>query len=86
MTNVSITIRLSPKDIELIDEMVEKGYFTNRSDAIRNSMRTHLRGIEAERKQGRNQRSSKAVKLRSREPERKLELHERILLDAFGSD
>ena len=42
MTNNSITIRLAPKDIEQIDDKVEEGYFTSRSDMIRTSVRHYI--------------------------------------------
>jgi Arc/MetJ-type ribon-helix-helix transcriptional regulator len=42
MTNNSITIRLAPKDIEQIDNKVEEGYFTSRSDMIRTSVRHYI--------------------------------------------
>ena len=46
MTNESITVRLSPNDIEMIDRKVSEGRFTNRSDAIRFSLRHFLMGLE----------------------------------------
>lgn len=39
MSAVSVTTRFSEKDIKVIDELVKRGYFTNRSDAIRMSVR-----------------------------------------------
>ena len=42
MANGSITVRLSEKDIEMIDRKVKDGYFTSRSDLIRYYVRHHL--------------------------------------------
>ena len=86
MTNVSITIRLSPRDIALIDNRVRKGYFTNRSDAIRNSIRTHLRKLEASPNGEKSVPISKFKKYLGRNGERKVELHERVFSDTFGYD
>ena len=86
MTNVSITIRLSPGDLDLIDGVVEKGQFTNRSDAIRDSIRTHLRRMGGDRGEDRGDRPKKGESPRGEKAEKKLELHERVLRDAFGSD
>ncbi|MCK5772600.1 MAG: hypothetical protein KAH57_02325 [Thermoplasmata archaeon] len=81
-----IISRFSPKDIDLIDEVVERGYFTNRSDAIRNSLRTHLRGFEVDEKPERDHRPFKTVTHRRGGGEKKIELHERILMDMFEKD
>ena len=86
MTNVSITIRLSPGDIDLIDDVVEKGQFTNRSDAIRDSIRTHLRRMGADTGKDRAHRPPEVAPPRVEKAEKKLELYERVLRDAFGSD
>lgn len=42
MSNGSITVRLSPHDLILIDKRVKEGYFTSRSDVIRYSIRHTL--------------------------------------------
>ena len=42
MSNDSITVRLSPHDLILIDKRVKEGYFTSRSDVIRYSIRHTL--------------------------------------------
>ncbi|MCK5772597.1 MAG: ribbon-helix-helix protein, CopG family [Thermoplasmata archaeon] len=86
MTNVSITIRLSPKDIALIDNRVKKGYFTNRSDAIRNSIRTHLRKLGGSGDEERPRPRSQFEKYLRPEKERKVDLHERVFSDTFGDD
>ncbi len=86
MTNVSITIRLSPGDIKLIDDVVEKGEFTNRSDAIRDSIRTHLRRMGADKREVRDHKPHEVASPRSERTVKKLELHERVLRDAFGYD
>jgi Arc/MetJ-type ribon-helix-helix transcriptional regulator len=44
--NESLTVRLSPKDVELIDARIEDGHFTSRSDVIRFSIRTTLRQMD----------------------------------------
>ena len=41
--NGSITVRLSPQDLILIDKKVKEGYYTSRSDVIRYSIRHTLR-------------------------------------------
>ncbi len=47
MTNNSITIRLAPKDIEQIDNTIEAGYFTSRSDMIRTSLRHYIAELKS---------------------------------------
>lgn len=47
MTNKSITLRLSPYDLSLIDKKIMEGYFTSRSDAIRHSIRYLLHQFES---------------------------------------
>jgi len=46
MSNESITIRLSPKDVNMIDSKVKDGHFTSRSDLIRYSIRHVLTEME----------------------------------------
>lgn len=41
MQNSSVTVRLSPRDVEMMDKKIIEGYFTSRSDIIRYSIR-HL--------------------------------------------
>jgi len=51
MTNETITVRLSPKDIETIDRSIEEGHFTSRSDLVRYSVRhTLMQMNESDRK------------------------------------
>ena len=47
MANNSITVRLSPHDIGLIDKKIKEGYFTSRSDVIRYSIRHLLHELES---------------------------------------
>ncbi len=47
MTNNSITVRLSPNDIKMIDRKIVEGFFTNRSDVIRYSIRRTIQDLEA---------------------------------------
>lgn len=42
MSTRSITTRFSIRDLKGLDKLVKKGYFTNRSDAIRTSVRFYL--------------------------------------------
>jgi Arc/MetJ-type ribon-helix-helix transcriptional regulator len=46
MSNETITIRLSPRDVDLIDKRIEDGHFTSRSDAIRYFIRHVLNDME----------------------------------------
>jgi len=46
MSNSSVTIRLAPHDIELLDLLIENGYFTNRSDALRTSFRHYTQKFQ----------------------------------------
>jgi Arc/MetJ-type ribon-helix-helix transcriptional regulator len=46
MSNETITIRLSPKDVDMIDSRVKNGHFTSRSDLIRYSIRHVLNEME----------------------------------------
>lgn len=46
MSNETITIRLSPKDVDMIDSKVKEGHFTSRSDLIRYSIRHVLNEME----------------------------------------
>lgn len=41
LQNSSVTVRLSPRDVEMMDKKIIEGYFTSRSDIIRYSIR-HL--------------------------------------------
>jgi putative addiction module CopG family antidote len=46
MSNETVTVRLSPHDVEMIDRRIEDGHFTSRSDVIRYSVRHILNGME----------------------------------------
>jgi Arc/MetJ-type ribon-helix-helix transcriptional regulator len=46
MSNETITIRLSPRDVDMIDSKVKDGHFTSRSDLIRYSIRHVLNEME----------------------------------------
>ena len=50
MTNVSVSVRLAPNDIALIDKRVNEGIFTNRSDVVRHSIRQCLYEFEKREK------------------------------------
>ena len=45
LTNSSITLRLAPRDIIEIDDLITKGFFTSRSDLIRTSVRHYVNEI-----------------------------------------
>ena len=47
MANDSITVRLSPNDIKMIDRKIFEGYFTSRSDIIRYSIRRTIQDLES---------------------------------------
>ena len=47
MANETITVRLSPKDIEVMDRSIEEGYFTSRSDLVRYSVRHTMMEMNA---------------------------------------
>ena len=47
MTNSSVTVRLSPRDIAIIDKKIHEGYFTSRSDVIRYSIRYLINDLES---------------------------------------
>ena len=47
MSNASITVRLAPHDIKIIDKKIEEGIFTSRSDVIRYSIRHTLSEIDS---------------------------------------
>ena len=47
MTNNSITVRLSPNDIKMIDKKIVEGFFTCRSDVIRYSIRRTIQDLES---------------------------------------
>lgn len=46
MQNSSVTVRLSPRDVEMMDNKINEGYFTNRSDVIRYSLRHLMHELE----------------------------------------
>ena len=46
MQNSSVTVRLSPRDVEMMDKKVCEGYFTSRSDIIRYSLRHLMAELE----------------------------------------
>lgn len=46
MSNETITIRLSPRDVDMIDSKIKEGLFTSRSDLIRYSIRHVLNEME----------------------------------------
>ena len=46
MPNNSITVRLSPNDIKMIDKKIIEGFFTNRSDVIRYSIRRTIQNLD----------------------------------------
>ena len=50
MANVSISVRLAPNDLVLIDKRVTEGLFTNRSDVVRHSIRQCLYEFEKRKK------------------------------------
>lgn len=43
MNAKSVTTRFPKKDAEIIDTLVKKGFFTNRSDFIRSAVRQYLK-------------------------------------------
>ncbi|MEA3559135.1 MAG: ribbon-helix-helix domain-containing protein [Candidatus Thermoplasmatota archaeon] len=47
ITNGSVTVRLAPHDLDLIDKKVQEGLFTSRSDVIRYSIRHTLNEIDS---------------------------------------
>ena len=47
VVNNSITVRLSPNDIKMIDRKIVEGYFTSRSDIIRYSIRRTIQDLES---------------------------------------
>ena len=47
MSNASITVRLAPHDIKIIDKKIDEGMFTSRSDVIRYSIRHTLSEIDS---------------------------------------
>ena len=47
MANSSVTVRLSPRDIAMIDKKIHEGYFTSRSDVIRYSIRYLINDLES---------------------------------------
>jgi Arc/MetJ-type ribon-helix-helix transcriptional regulator len=47
MSNASITVRLAPHDIKIIDKKIDEGIFTSRSDVIRYSIRHTLSEIDS---------------------------------------
>ncbi|MCU0800119.1 MAG: ribbon-helix-helix domain-containing protein [Candidatus Thermoplasmatota archaeon] len=51
VANETITVRLSPKDIETINRSIDEGLFTSRSDLVRYSVRhTLMQMNESERR------------------------------------
>ena len=50
MSNASITVRLAPHDIKIMDKKIEEGIFTSRSDVIRYSIRHTLSEIDSKEK------------------------------------
>lgn len=51
VANETITVRLSPKDIETMDRSIDEGLFTSRSDLVRYSVRhTLMQMNESERR------------------------------------
>ena len=42
MSHNTLTVRLSPNDMKLIDKRILEGFYTSRSDAVRFSIRAQL--------------------------------------------
>lgn len=42
MTMVPVQVRLTKKILGMIDEMVERGMYSNRSEVIRDAIRRHI--------------------------------------------
>ena len=88
MANGSITIRLSEKDIEMIDKKVKEGYFTSRSDLIRYYVRQQLTDwdeIERRRDEMARKMDEKGI---TREALRKSlkKAHKEVYKEVYGDD
>lgn len=43
---VPVQVRVTRKLLEMLDELVETGMYSNRSEAIRDAIRNHVSGFE----------------------------------------